>query len=61
MKKFKLFAKNKKEQPTDGFAGFLLHASDKEKKEKFREAAKRANKDQRILVNDINRIHNKTI
>lgn len=42
--------KNDKNNGNDALSYFLLHASDKEKKRIFTEAAHRANKDQQDLV-----------
>lgn len=50
MKLFSFLTKNKEKGHTSGFADFFLHASEKEKKKAFTEAAKRANEDQRTLI-----------
>lgn len=41
------------------FANFFLHASDEEKKRVFTDAARRANEDQRTLVESINKLERK--
>lgn len=41
--------KNKKEQKLSRFSDFFLHASESKKEEVFREAARRANEDQRKI------------
>lgn len=46
--------------PGDTFADFFLHASDAEKRRVFTEAARRANEDQRSLVENINKLESKT-
>lgn len=38
-----------KKESSDSFSNFFTHASDREKKRVFTEAAKRANEDQRAL------------
>lgn len=49
--KFPFFNKKKKSiSASDTLSQFLLHASEKEKQRVFLEAANRANKDQRELV-----------
>lgn len=57
MKLFNFLTKNKEKGHTSGFADFFLHASEKEKKKAFTEAAKRANEDQRTLIE---KLHQKT-
>jgi hypothetical protein len=59
MKIFKLFdkirfGKNKTEKKTGGFSNFLINASAKEKERVFRDAAIRANEDQRELARKAN-------
>ena len=60
MKIFNFFTKNKVKKQEGSFADFFLHASDKEKKRVFMDAARRANEDQRTLVEHINELHQKT-
>ena len=60
MKIFNFFTKNKAKKQEGSFADFFLHASDKEKKKIFTDAARRANEDQRSLVEHINEIQHKT-
>jgi len=60
MKIFNFFTKNKAKKQEGSFADFFLHASDKEKKRVFTDAARRANEDQRSLVERINELHQKT-
>jgi hypothetical protein len=60
MKIFNFFTRNKEKKKTGNFADFFLHASDKEKKKVFIDAARRANEDQRSLVEHINELHQKT-
>lgn len=56
--KFLTMTKTQKSKST--FADFFLHASEKEMKDVITEAAKRANEDQRSLVEQINRLEHKT-
>lgn len=51
--------KNKEKKKTNGFVDFFLHASEEEKKRVFEDAAKRANNDQRTLVENINKLQQK--
>ena len=60
MKLFSFFTKNKEKNKTGNFAEFFLHASDKKKKKIFMDAARRANEDQRSLVEHFNELHQKT-
>ncbi len=46
-------------QKNDSFAEFFLHAPEKEKKRIFEDAARRANDDQRVLVENINKLQRK--
>ena len=59
MKIFNFFTKNKVKKREGSFADFFLHASDKEKKKVFLDAARQANEDQRSLVEHINEIQHK--
>lgn len=49
MKLLNLFKKNGKKLKPGRFSDFFLHASEKEKKEVLKEAAYKANQDQREL------------
>ena len=60
MKFLKIFAKNKEKKEIGSFADFFLNASAEDKKKVFTDAAKRANEDQRSLVEHINEIQHKT-
>ena len=60
MKLFNFFAKTKEKNKTGNFANFFLHASEKKKKRVFENAARQANEDQRILVENINELQQKT-
>lgn len=60
MKIFNFFTKNKEKKQEGSFAEFFLYASDKEKKRVFTDAARRANEDQRSLVEHINELKQKT-
>lgn len=60
MRILKFFTNNKEKETPSGFADFFLHASEKEKKRVFTEAARRANEDQRIMVESINKPRQKT-
>ena len=60
MKLFSFFTKNKEKKREGSFADFFLYASDKEKKRVFTDAARRANEDQRTIVESINIIEPKT-
>ncbi len=51
--------KEKKPDYTGYFAHFFLHASEKEKKKVFEDAARRANEDQRALIENVNRLRHK--
>jgi hypothetical protein len=59
MKIFNFFTKNKAKNQEGSFADFFLHASDKEKKKVFLNAARQANEDQRSLVKRIKEIQHK--
>lgn len=52
--------KTKEKKKTGSFADFFLHASEKEKIRVFKDVAKRANEDQRILVEKVNKLQQKT-
>ena len=54
MKISNLFRKKEKKKRSGGFADFFLNASEREKQDAFTEAAKRANQDQRALVEKLN-------
>lgn len=58
MNLFKIFSKKKKQKSC--FADFFLYASEKEKQRVFTDAAKRANEDQRLLVENLNKLKHKT-
>lgn len=60
MKIFNFFTKNKAKKREGSFADFFLRASDKEKKKIFTDAARRANEDQRLLIEHINELRQKT-
>ena len=49
----------KNKEKTGSFAEFFLHASDKEKKRVFEDAARRANEDQRALVENVIKLRRK--
>lgn len=49
MKLLNLFKKTKETGGTGRFSDFFLHASEKDKERVFKEAARRANKEQREL------------
>jgi len=57
LRKFLTRARGKK--TGHGFADFFLHASEKEMKEVITEAARRANEDQRLLVENLNKLQHK--
>lgn len=59
MKLLSIFSKNKQKKTTGSFADFFLHASEKEKKRVFEDAARRANEDQRLLVENLNKLQHK--
>ena len=59
MKLPSFFAKTKEKKREGSFADFFLHATDKEMKDVITKAAKRANEDQRSLVDKINRVEQK--
>ncbi|OGH88809.1 MAG: hypothetical protein A3J93_01830 [Candidatus Magasanikbacteria bacterium RIFOXYC2_FULL_42_28] len=56
---FSFFAATKEKQKTGEFARFFLHASEKEKKQVFKDAARRANEDQRALVKNVKELQHK--
>lgn len=47
MKFLNLFKKTQKKDPPGRFSDFFLHASEKEKEKVFKEAARKANEEQR--------------
>lgn len=49
-----------KKKQNSPFADFFLHASEEEKKKVFIEAAKKANEDQRALIESVNKLSQKT-
>ncbi len=57
---FAIFTRNKEKKKQGGLSHFFLHASDKEKMRVFTDAAKQANKDQRNLVDKIDKIQRRT-
>lgn len=59
MKLSKLFARNKEKKTEGSFADFFLHASDTEMKEVIAEAARRANEDQRSLIENLKTLDHK--
>ena len=59
MKLFSFLAKKRKKNKIGSFAEFFLHASEKEKKRVFTDAARLANEDQRKLVESINKFQQK--
>lgn len=59
MKLFNFLTKTKEKKKTGSFAEFFLHASEKEKKQVFEDAARRANEDQRLLVENLNKLQHK--
>ena len=50
---FDYFPKIRQKTKSTGLSDFLLHASDKQKEKVFREAARRANEDQRKLIESL--------
>lgn len=60
MKIFSFLAKSKQKNKNSHFADFFLHASKKDKEKVFTEAARRANEDQRKLIDSINTFDQKT-
>lgn len=59
MKLIKFFKKNSKKAKSGRFSDFLLHASEKEKQDVLKEAARKANEDQRELFSS-SRLKTKT-
>ena len=59
MKIFNFFIKTGEKKKIGNFADFFLHASEKEKKRVFEDAAKRANEDQCALVENISKLKHK--
>ena len=59
MKLFNFLTKTKEKNKTGSFADFFLNASEKEKKQVFEDAARRANEDQRTLVENLNKLQHK--
>ena len=57
---FRFFAKNKEKKREGTFAEFFLYASEKEKKRVFTAAARRANEDQRRLIERVEKFRQKT-
>lgn len=49
MKLFNIFRKTKEAEKSGKFSDFFLHAPEKEKERVFREAARRANEEQREI------------
>ncbi len=60
MKLLSIFRKTGKIKETSSFSDFFLHSSQKEKFRVFQEAARRANEDQRELVEEYKRMRSKT-
>ncbi|MEK7644621.1 MAG: hypothetical protein AAB390_04955 [Patescibacteria group bacterium] len=60
MKLPKFLTRNKQKNTANTFAGFFLNATEMEMKKVINEAARRANDDQRSLVEKINRLERKT-
>ncbi|OGH77494.1 MAG: hypothetical protein A2469_04055 [Candidatus Magasanikbacteria bacterium RIFOXYC2_FULL_40_16] len=60
MKLPKFLTIKKERKKTGSFAEFFLHAPEKEKRRVFEDAARLANKDQRALVENINKLQHKT-
>lgn len=56
---FGFLTKTKEKKVVGSFADFFLHASEKEKKRVFEDAARKANEDQRALVENINKLQHK--
>ena len=59
MKLADIFKKRATKRHTDSFADFFLNASDKEKIEVFEKAAKKANEEQRDLIENVNKLQHK--
>ena len=59
MKILGFLTRTREKKEISSFADFFLHASDKKKKEVFTDAARRANEDQRLTVEQINKFHRK--
>jgi hypothetical protein len=59
VKLLKLFNKDKQKNSQSSFADFFLHASENEMKEVITEAARRANEDQRSLIEKIKTLDHK--
>lgn len=60
MKILNIFAKNKEKKKQGNFSDFFLNASEKNKIRVFTDAAKQANKDQRNLVDKVDKIQRRT-
>lgn len=60
MKLLNFFTVNKREKSKSNFANFFLYASEEEKKRVITDAARRANEDQRLLVENISKFDHKT-
>ncbi len=60
MKLFNLFRKKEKIEESGSFSDFFLHASKEKQMRVFTEAARRANEDQRALVEQYNQMNHKT-
>ena len=61
MKMLSFLTKNKEKKANGSFADFFLHASEEEKERVFTEAARRANEDQRALVERVNKLKHKAV
>lgn len=60
MKQLKKIKKQPAKEQNSSFADFFLNASDKEKIQVFEIAAKKANKEQRKLIENLNRLQHET-